>query len=91
MAHIVPFFWESFNGHRGQEMHSLQSIIPYLENLHLFGYVFPPLLNIIPLVRLDVLIEIIEVFKMLFVKCSRTCQPIICNSAKLKLKQKVLY
>ncbi len=45
---------------------------------------FPPLLNKIPLVRLDVLIEIIQDF----LKCNQNYQPNFCNNAKLKLKQK---
>jgi len=54
--------------------------------------VFPPLLNTIPSVRLDVFDQDNPRFsKMLFVKYNRTYQPTFCNSAKLKLKQKVPY
>jgi hypothetical protein len=52
-------FLDSFDGHCEKDHYLLGSVFPYLENLIHLDMVFPPLLNTIPLVGLDVLIEII--------------------------------
>jgi len=50
---------ELFNGLHRDNQYSLGSILPYLEHLHLSRYDVPTLLKTIPLVGLDVLIQII--------------------------------
>jgi hypothetical protein len=52
-------FFKSFDGFHGEDQCLLGSIIPYLENLIHLDTMFPPLLNTIPWVGLDVLIKII--------------------------------
>jgi hypothetical protein len=54
-------FLDSFDGHYGEDHYLLGFVFLYMENLH-SDMVFPPLLHIIPLVGLDVLIEIIQDF-----------------------------
>jgi len=50
---------ELFNCLHGDNQYLLGSILPYLEHLHLSIYDVPTLLKTIPLVGLDVLIQII--------------------------------
>jgi hypothetical protein len=52
-------FLDSFDGRCEKDHYLLGFVFPYLENLIHSDMVFPPLLNTIPLVGLDVLIEII--------------------------------
>jgi len=85
-------FLESFNNHCGEDQRLIGFVLPYLENLHSFGYGVPTFVEHNPFCR----IRCIDwnnpwLFKMWFVKCSQTCQPIFYNNAKLNLKQKVLY
>ncbi len=54
-------FLESFDGHCGEYEYLLGTILLYLENSHMSKYVVPTL-NTIPLVGLDVLIEMIQDF-----------------------------
>jgi hypothetical protein len=85
-------FLESFDNIRGEDRYLLGSILPYLEIFIRLDMVFPPLLNINPFTRNRCINpDNSRIFKILFVKCSRTYLPTFCNSAKLKLKQKIHY
>jgi hypothetical protein len=85
-------FFKSFDSLRGEDQCLLGSILPYVENLDSFGYDVPTFVEHNPLGRIKCIDQNnLGLFKMLFVKCSHTCQPIFCNSVKLKLKQKVPY
>jgi hypothetical protein len=55
-------FLELFDNVRGEDRYLLGSIFLYLEIFIRPDIVFPPLLNIIPLIGLDVLIQIIQDF-----------------------------
>ncbi len=69
-----------------------RSIFPYLENLHSFRYSVPTFVEHNPFGRSRCIDwNNLGLFKMLFVKWSRTCKPTFYNSMKLKLKQKVPY
>jgi hypothetical protein len=91
IACVMPFFWSPFTSIVGRIniCWGLLSLT-WKTFIHL-DTMFPPLLNIIPLVGLDVLIEIIQEFLNVIFKCSRTCQPTSYKSEKLKLKQNVIY
>ncbi len=92
MACYSAIFLESFDNIRGEDRYLLGSIPLYLEIFIRLDMVFPPLLNINPFSRNRCINpDNSRLFKILFVKCSRTCLPTFCNSAKLKLKQKIPY
>jgi hypothetical protein len=61
-----------------------------LENFHLSKYSVLTFVEHNPFGRIKCINQDnLKLFKMLFVKCRRTCQPIFCNS--VKFKQKVFY
>jgi len=85
-------FFKSFDGLRGEDQCLLGSILPYLENLNSFGYDVPTFVEHNPLGWIRCIDQNnLRLLKMLFVKCKHICQPISCNSAKLKLKQNAPY
>jgi hypothetical protein len=85
-------FLKSFDGLHGEDQCLLRYVLSYLENLDLFGYDVPTFVEHNPLGRIRCIDQNnLALFKMLFVKCSHTCQPTFCNNVKLKLKQKVHY
>jgi len=85
-------FLELFNSFHGDNQYLLGFILPYLENLHLSRYGVLIFLEDNPFGRIKCINpNNPRLFKMLFMKCSPTCQPIFCNSVKLKLKWKVPY
>jgi len=88
----IVIFLDPFDDRHGKDQYFLGFIFPYLENLHLSGYDVPTFVEHNPFGRIKCIDKNNpRFFKMLFVKCSRTCQHAFCNSAKLKLKQKILY
>jgi hypothetical protein len=65
---------------------------PNLQNFHSSGYNVPTFVEHNPFGRIGCInLDNPRFKKMLVVKCSCTCQPTFCNSAKLKLKQKITY
>jgi len=85
-------FFKSFHSLCGEDQCLLGSILPYLENLNLFGYDVPTFVEHNPLGRIRCIDQNnLGLFKMLFVKCKHICQPIFGNSVKLKLKQNAPY
>jgi hypothetical protein len=85
-------FLESFNDVRGEDQYVLGSIFLYLENLYPSRYNVPTFVEHNSFGRIKYINpDNLGFLKMLFVKCSHTCQPTFCNSVKLKLKQKIPY
>jgi len=83
---------ESFHDLHRDNQYLLGSIFPYLENLHSSKYGVPTFIENNPFGKIICInSNNPRLLKMLFMKCSPTCQPTFCNSVKLKLKQKVLY
>jgi hypothetical protein len=91
MAHIVQFFWSQFTAIMGRSIF-VMIFFPLLGKFSFVQIGVPTFVEHNPFGR----IRCIDrnnprLFKMLFVKCSRTYQPTFYNSVKLKLKQKVPY
>jgi hypothetical protein len=87
----MPFFWSHLRPSWGGLIF-VGFNFPHLEKLHSFGYNVPTFVEDHPFGRIGCIdLNNPRLFKMLFVKCNRTCQPTFCNSAKLKLKQKIPY
>ncbi len=90
-SHIVPFF-ESFDGLCGEDNYFFWIVLLYLKSLHLSKYDISTYVQHNPFGRIRCInCNDHEQFKMLFLKCSSDCKASFCNSAKLKMKQKILY
>jgi hypothetical protein len=85
-------FLELFHDHHEEDQYLLWSIILYLENFLSSRYGVPTFVEHNPFGKVRCIDrDNPRLFKMLFVKYNWTYQPTFCNSAKLKLKQKVPY
>jgi len=84
-------FLDSFDGYCGEDHYLLGFVFPYLENLHSFGYGVPTFVEHIPLVGLNVLIEIIQNFlKCYFGNVVRPSNPIFVTMWNWNWKKKYL-
>ncbi len=89
-TYYSAIFFKSFDGLCVEDQCLLRYVLPYLENFDSFGYDVPTFVEHNPLGRIRCIDQNnLELFKMLFVKCSHTCQPTFCNN--VILKQKVPY
>jgi hypothetical protein len=85
-------FLESFDSLRGEDNYLLGNILLYLKSLHFLRYGVCTYVEHNPFGHIKCINQNdLGQFKMLFVKCSRNYKPTFCNSAKLKLKQKIFY
>jgi hypothetical protein len=70
-------FLESFDGLRGEDQYLLGFVFPYLENLHSFRYDVPTFVEHNPFGRNRYIDrDNPGLFKMLFVKCNQTYNPL---------------
>jgi hypothetical protein len=85
-------FFESFDGFRGEDNYLLGIVLPYLKSHHFSRYGIFTYVQHNPFGRscwIDCNDH--QQFKMLFLKCSSDYKPSFCNSAKLKMKQKIIF
>jgi hypothetical protein len=76
---------ESFHDHHGEDQYLLGIVFLYLENLHSSRYNVPTFVEHNPFGRIGCIDQDNpRFFKMIFLKCSWTCQPTFYNSVKLK-------
>jgi hypothetical protein len=88
MAHIMPFFGTPLMAVVGRTITCWGLFSLIWKTFIRLDTVFPPLLNTIPLVGLDVMIEIIQDFFNVIFEMKSDLPTQFCNNAKLKLKKK---